>query len=94
MDDLNKKVLKEAQAQVGALLEEEWENIVAARNEAALEASRQLKDKLNYAVSLKVIQRPMGKEVNVSAKIAYTVAHANETTVTTVNDHPQLGLED
>jgi len=90
MNDLNQKVLKEAQSQVCALMAEEWENIVAARNEAAVEASRQLKEKFNYAVSLKVIQEPKGMEVNVSSKISYTVAHANETDVATVDDHPTL----
>ena len=90
MNEFNKKVLKEAQTQVCALLEEEWENIVDARNEAAIEASRQLKDKFNYAVTVKVIQEPKGSEVNVSAKIAYTVSHANETDVAVVDDHPEL----
>ena len=90
MNELEANVLKEAQTQVCALLAEEWENIIAARNEAALEASRQLKDKFSYAVTLKVVQEPKGSEVDVSSTIAYTVAHKNETDVATVDDHPQL----
>ena len=92
MNELNQNVLKEAQAQVCALLAEEWENIVSARNEAAIEASRQLKEKFNYSVTLKVIQEPKGHEVNVQSKISYAVPHANETDTKTVDDQPRLNF--
>jgi len=90
MKDIERKVLAEAQAQICGLLLEEWPNIIDARNAAAIEASKQLKDKFSYPVTLKVLQEPKGSEVNVSSKIAYTVAHNNETDVATVDDHPQL----
>ena len=90
MRELEVKVLLEAQKQVCALMSEEWDNIIEARANAAIEAGKQMKEKFNYSVGLKVIMEPKGGEVDVTTTIAYTVAHKNETETTTVDDHPQL----
>ena len=93
---LNDKIFTEMKAQVCALIDENKERLIEARNAALIahvEAGGRL-TKAKYAFALTVVQIPRGDECDVFSKIGYTVVHKDETDKTTVSDHPELPLGD
>ena len=94
MKEVDDRACEEAKVQVCYLIEKHWTRIIQARNAAAVAASEQGKETFRYAVALKFTQEPKGNECDVSAAIAYNVAHKDETVPKTVDSHPQLPLGD
>lgn len=77
--ELDKKALGIAQEQVANMLDANWNDICDARNMAAVQASKQGKDKFVYSTTITIKQEPRGDEIVVSSSLSCSVAFKDET---------------
>jgi len=92
-DEINENVKEAAKEQINALLNEHWGAICKARDSAAIEASRQGKDKFSYPVNLTIKQEPKGSECDVQTAIGFSVATKDATEPRTVDAQPNLPMD-
>ena len=91
---LDQKIFDEAKTQVCAMIDENMERIVEARNAtiiASAEAGAEGPTKFSFGLT--VVQVPRGGEVNVYTKISFTVAHKDETEPVTVSNQQELPFD-
>jgi hypothetical protein len=89
-DEQSERVLAESKRQLAALVEEAWPQILDAMGEAAIEASRQEKERFSFKVGISLDIEPRGKETKVEASIAWGVRRRVTTLPVLVSEQGEL----
>ena len=93
MTELESKVLANVQAQVSHIIEDNWRDIIAARNEAAIAFAKENETgKFKFGVAVKFTQEPRGLECKVGVALSYSIPHADARAPETVSAAPELPL--
>jgi len=95
--ELQEKALSAAKLEVDGILCDNWGEIMEAYDEAKSEFDRvrdfNPKKRFSYGISLKVTIGPHGRDTKVSASVAWSVTHKDETEGVTISDQPELPLD-
>ena len=89
---LDERALTIARQQASDMLAANWEDICRARDMAAIQASRQGKDKFTYSTTLTIKQEPRGDEIVISTGISCSVAFKDETEPVSVSNQLDMGI--
>jgi hypothetical protein len=93
MTELESKVLANVQAQVSHIIEDNWRDIIAARNEAAIAFAKENETgKFKFKVNVAFVQEPRGLECKVGVALSYSIPHADARAPEMVSAAPELPL--
>jgi hypothetical protein len=89
-DEQSERVLTESKRQLAALVDEAWPQILDAMGEAAIEASRQEKERFTFKVGCGLDIEPRGNATRVEASIAWGVRRRVTTLPVLVSEQGEL----
>jgi len=92
--EIKERTREAAKHELGALLDENWPDVLKAYSEALSASDPDAVAPFKYSIGMNVVLSPRAGDIRVSAKISFSVKHADETDGITVDIQPRLPMGD